>query len=236
MKSSRFKRSWLIPALGAVAAAIAVGAPMAAAAQTYTSPYLIYFDITSTVAVSDIAIFNLGEHGCCGYGFAANGQAIDTGNTTITDGFTKTDEAAGAFLVGLTTEADQSTGVVVFGSAAFASEYTGQPFSAAFSGLDESTLVSYLQDPNDHIGDFFNFADTYGSELSFVPGEAFTEVQFSDGVVVGGGTSYEAGVPEPAAWALMILGFGLVGGARRFARNRQADAGRPFEKLDPALG
>ena len=187
MKTPLFTRSKLGAALAAGAAAFAVIAPMAAAAQAYTEPYLIYFDITSAVAVSDIAIFNDGVHGCCGYGFAANGQAIDAGNTTITDGFPKQDEAAGAFLVGLTTEADQSTGVVVFGNATFAADYTGKPFSAAFSGLDESTLIGYLQDPNDNVGNLFNFADTYGSEMTFVPGQAFTEVEFSDGAVVGGG-------------------------------------------------
>jgi hypothetical protein len=217
-------RSKLGAALAAGVAALAVIAPIAAAAQEYTEPYLIYFDITSAVAVSDIAIFNQGVHGCCGYGFAANGQAIDAGNTTITDGFTKTDEAAGAFLVGLTVEPDESTGVVVFGNATFAADYTGKPFSAAFSGLDEATLIGYLQDPNDNVGNIFNFADTYGSEMTFVPGQPFTEVEFSDGAVVGGGTSYETVVPEPSAWALMIVGVGLVGGMRRYGRRTIASA------------
>jgi hypothetical protein len=31
-----------------------------------------------------------------------------------------------------------------------------------------------------------------------------------------------AAVPEPAAWALMLTGFGLVGGAQRYRRNRTA--------------
>jgi hypothetical protein len=224
MKIRLFNRSMVGSTLLGAAAIFAIGAPIGAAAQTYTAPYLIYFDITSTVAVSDIAIFNEGVHDCCGYGFAANGQSIGAGNTTITDGFTKTDEAAGAFLVGLTTEPDQSTGVVVFASAAFATAYTGQPFSAAFSGLDESTLIGDLEDPNDNIGSFFSFANAYSSEMTFVPGQPFTEVEFSDGAVVGGGTSYEAVVPEPSAWALMIVGVGLVGGMRRFGRDSRVAA------------
>jgi hypothetical protein len=224
MKIRLFNRSMLGSTLAAAAAVLVIGAPIGAAAQTYTAPYLIYFDITSTVAVSDIAIFNEGVHDCCGYGFAANGQSIDAGETTITDGFAKTDEAAGAFLVGLTTEPDQSTGVVVFASAAFATAYTGQSFSTAFSGLDESTLIEALEDPNDNIGEFFNFADSYSSEMTFVPGQPFTEVEFSDGVVVGGGTSYTAVVPEPSAWALMIVGVGLVGGMRRYGRDRSVTA------------
>jgi hypothetical protein len=37
-----------------------------------------------------------------------------------------------------------------------------------------------------------------------------------------GGTGFEPGVPEPAAWALMLLGFGLTGASLR--RNRHAPA------------
>jgi PEP-CTERM motif len=48
-----------------------------------------------------------------------------------------------------------------------------------------------------------------------------------DCIIDGGGTAFETvgqsgvqvlasvGVPEPASWALMIAGFGLVGGAMR---------------------
>ena len=55
-------------------------------------------------------------------------------------------------------------------------------------------------------------------------GELFTSVTFSstgnsfevDNLAVGGA------VPEPATWAMMIVGFGLVGGAMR--RSRKATA------------
>jgi hypothetical protein len=173
--------------------------------------------------VSDVVIYNLGEHACCGYGFA-DSYSVPVGETVLSDGFTKTDEAAGAFLAGVTTEADSSVGAVLFTSVAFATEYAGQPFSAAFSGLSESTLVGYLEDPNDNVGNLFNFADTYGAELAFVPGQSFAEIQFSDGAVVGSGVSYEVtSAPEPAAWALMIVGMGAVGGTLRGRRRRLAD-------------
>jgi hypothetical protein len=47
---------------------------------------------------------------------------------------------------------------------------------------------------------------------------------FADNVVAGGTTyNFEtAAVPEPATWGLMILGFGVAGGAIRSQRRRQA--------------
>lgn len=36
--------------------------------------------------------------------------------------------------------------------------------------------------------------------------------------------TYNAGVPEPATWAMMLVGFGALGGAMRMARRRQTDA------------
>ena len=40
--------------------------------------------------------------------------------------------------------------------------------------------------------------------------------------VYNGPVAPAGGVPEPAAWALMILGFGVAGGSLRLARRRQA--------------
>jgi hypothetical protein len=225
MGASRLIRTSLGAAVGAAVSTLAVLAPLGAAAQTYTEPYLIDFDATSTVDVSDVVIFNLGEHACCGYGFA-DSYAVPVGETVLSDGFPKTDEAAGAFLAGVTTEADSSVGAVLFTSVAFATAYAGQPFSAAFSGLSESDLVGYLEDPNDNVGNLFDFADTYGSELAFVPGDPFAEIQFSDGAVVGSGLSSEVTVPEPTAWTLMIVGLAALGGTLRGRRRSLADIGR----------
>jgi hypothetical protein len=52
------------------------------------------------------------------------------------------------------------------------------------------------------------------------PGEYFTSVRFSGNDATGGtdfqiGTSGAGAVPEPASWALMIMGFGLTGAAMR---------------------
>ena len=77
----------------------------------------------------------------------------------------------------------------------------------------------------------YNFAQNVssaanGGALTFVgfradAGEHFTSVRYSGGFATGA-TDIQlgnAGVPEPAAWALMIAGFGLVGAA---ARRRQS--------------
>ena len=54
-----------------------------------------------------------------------------------------------------------------------------------------------------------SFADTTGSS------SAFATVTF-------GAAPIESAVPEPATWAMMISGFGLVGGAMRRHRHRPA--------------
>ena len=55
------------------------------------------------------------------------------------------------------------------------------------------------------------------------PGETFTSVTFSST-----GNSFEvdnlaiAAVPEPATWAMMLVGFGLIGAAARYRRRHNA--------------
>jgi len=43
-----------------------------------------------------------------------------------------------------------------------------------------------------------------------------------DNITLGASTPGNGGVPEPASWALMLGGFGLVGGAMRSSRRRTA--------------
>ena len=46
-----------------------------------------------------------------------------------------------------------------------------------------------------------------------------------DGVVVTGITGAQPlGVPEPASWAMMLLGVGMIGGGLRIARRKNAMA------------
>jgi hypothetical protein len=63
------------------------------------------------------------------------------------------------------------------------------------------------------------------ASAGFAPGDPFTAVAFSGGQIIGTGVSSIPGtgvssVPEPATWAMMLIGFGLVGfRLRRSARS-----------------
>jgi hypothetical protein len=68
-----------------------------------------------------------------------------------------------------------------------------------------------------------------GQFIGFVSDTPFTTVSLSantgfaytlDTLLYGSRAAVE-GVPEPATWAMMVLGFGLVGGAMRQARRRR---------------
>lgn len=57
-------------------------------------------------------------------------------------------------------------------------------------------------------------------KLVFAPGEA-GRLEFSTDQIAFETGTFSLGVPEPGTWALMILGFGLIGGALR-RRQRQS--------------
>ncbi|CAM3071835.1 hypothetical protein SPAN111604_02385 [Sphingomonas antarctica] len=89
---------------------------------------------------------------------------------------------------------------------------------------EQFTVLSYLSHINLRDGefDFFNTATLSGITLS--PGATLTSSSGALQQMAGGGYGYAPltlGVPEPAQWALMIGGFGLIGGASR-RRQRQA--------------
>ena len=67
-------------------------------------------------------------------------------------------------------------------------------------------------------GDWFASATNRRLSLNFAPGDNAGAVRFSSSGVAFEFDSigaHVAGVPEPASWALMIGGFGLIGGALR---------------------
>lgn len=91
---------------------------------------------------------------------------------------------------------------------------------------DTFTLLSYLSFINLREGefDFYNTAKLTGITLQ---GQDATLTSASNALQLNGDGTYGykplaiAGVPEPANWALMIGGFGLIGGVSR-RRQRQA--------------
>lgn len=71
--------------------------------------------------------------------------------------------------------------------------------------------------------DFFNTAKFTGLTAETETGEAVVVTTASGALVArpGGGFGYaNVSVPEPATWAMMILGFGVVGGAARRRNSR----------------
>jgi MYXO-CTERM domain-containing protein len=97
----------------------------------------------------------------------------------------------------------------------------------------EATLIADLQSWTQDEVDLYHFAagDTMFpfmpagaiSSISFAPGASFKAIAFSGGQIIGTGTSVASPTPEPATWALWLLGLGAVGGMMR--RRKAAVAG-----------
>lgn len=92
------------------------------------------------------------------------------------------------------------------------------------------TLASwlYVDDVRDATVDFFNTAKVTGVTVS--QGGSLTSASGALAALPGGGYGYpaalESAVPEPATWAMMLLGFGGIGYAIR--RRRKVSAGIRF--------
>ena len=86
----------------------------------------------------------------------------------------------------------------------------------ASNNLIDSLLISPVSDSN--AGDFFGILGD-GIVRATLVGQS-SDFVFIDNFTTGGGGPISA-VPEPATWAMMILGFGLAGSAVRSTRRRQ---------------
>ena len=103
-------------------------------------------------------------------------------------------------------------------------EPTTMTLNFSLEAGEKFTLLSYLSFINLRDGefDFYNTAKLSGIGVS--PGATLTSGSGQLQALAGGGFGYAPltlGVPEPASWALMIGGFGLIGGVSR-RRQRQA--------------
>ena len=228
-------------------ALIAVTSPIAAHATAIPTaiPTAATFNITlPDFTVTDIIVFNAGspfstfEQGAAGAPLTATAP----GTTTLTDTYLTAADTGSpgfvytpgeTFLLGVASlSGDPSQqDLVLFTNDAFASSAVGVAFDTLFPDTDEATLISDLVN-TDNPGDLFNFGSgdaltgTDGS-IFFTPGDSFTAVAFSDGQIIGTGTSsfVTASVPEPAGWAVMLAGLaGLagLGGVTRARRGKLA--------------
>ena len=93
---------------------------------------------------------------------------------------------------------DETGGVLTFDSALLGEQILSLHFGNAQNEFGTDVTVLYL----------FNFANPTSSIILGQDG-------FSNGILIGGGA-----VPEPATWAMMLLGFGAIGYSLR--RRRKA--------------
>jgi hypothetical protein len=235
-------------AFTAVAAlALTAGASSSAQATVVAAPFFISYAVDlPNYAVSDIVMFEQGAPNPDpnGYGITYS-FAAGVGTTTLTDPFQKFDPIIQTFLMGVTSDlAGDPPGqqhLVLFTGDSFAASATNVAFGTLFPNTDETTLINDLEtglwspDPgiqNQAVSDLFNFAggdavSGPNGSVAFVPGQTFKAVAFSGGQIIGGGRSFTTlagAVPEPATWAMMLIGFAALGAATRLRRNRLAVA------------
>ena len=168
----------------------------------------------SAGAQAEIVTLNFsGTFGADAYGYYKPGDAI-TGQIVYDRQFTEYDDLVnGAISIGYTTSLGEYQSPVLYASydeatktASFAGARSIPIFYTSFGGVDRQP--GYLPTLSEYLGKLGSF---YLLEADGRPdGEGF----FSGGtgtLTVGGISA----VPEPATWAMMILGIGIIGCAFR---------------------
>jgi hypothetical protein len=239
---TRAARRILVSAASLIAA-VGVSAS-GASASTAFQPFDANFAIDTTYPVSAIAIFESNVDG----GSSTNSFYAPAGASVITNPFAESSPILTANLLGVATNlaTDNNDGqmhLVMFVNDTFAAEAENVAFGTLFPNTDEDTLINALEIINQtppggdtdlaysELGTFEGGDAVNGPDgpISFTFGGSFTELAFTDGQIIGTGTSYGVDVtptsptPEPATWALMLLGAGGVGAMLRRARNLNAD-------------
>jgi hypothetical protein len=205
--------------------------PAQAACGT-AAPYLINYAFDMSYEVTAIAKYNeyLPD---CGSGLA-NSDTAPVGASLLTDIFPKHDPIGRSLLMGIATDlpldADGQQHLVLFTNDDWASDARGLAFGTLFPTANEASLIAALaslqagtgtDDDYGLLTDFASSVSQYGpnGDAAFLFGGSFTAIAFSDGQIIGTGTSFATaapdGVPEPASWAMAVLGFGAVGAAMR---------------------
>jgi hypothetical protein len=119
------------------------------------------------------------------------------------------------------TLANFSAGVFGIGGNFFGSDLFGFSTAAPFITLtvtdSDGTTTETILNPT--TGSFRGFVSTGGlSSLTVNVGDTIGVWPSVDNLTLGGALDTPGAVPEPASWAMMISGFGLVGGAMRRRR------------------
>jgi hypothetical protein len=235
----------LIKFLACVAGSVALSAyamPAGAAIQPIPTGASYTINLPN-FAVTDIVIVDLGSPFTV---FTQGGSnplsAATPGPTTLTQTYPTAAQIpvpgfhyipGESFLLGVTSnlpgDAEGQQHLVVFTNNTFADNAKGIDFGALFPNTNEAALINAL---NTEMGpdQIFSFAggdavSGPNGSIAFEPGQSFTAVAFSGGQIIGTGTSaFTTGVPEPATWTMMIVGFGGLGVAVRSRRKQAAAA------------
>jgi hypothetical protein len=197
-------------------------------------PYKVSYDVSLNYAVNYIALVETYSNGSS----ITNSFSASSGETIITNPFVANNALVSAFLLGVATDLPNDPAgqqhLVVFTNTDWANSAKNIAFGTLFPYSDEATLISDLislgtgqgKDPN--YNDLFMFQSGDGAggpngPIAFGVNQSFSAVAFSDGQIIGSGTNFTtpvtAPVPEPATWAMMLLGFGMMGFAMRKRSN-----------------
>lgn len=153
-------------------------------------------------------------------------DAVATGFSITGGSITSTPDGGGSSVYGYNTTPGGNFLLELYGeSATFAFLNPVSSFGFKLTGVQLSNLTIQFND-----GSFQNIAIlNNGSGAQFFGASAFTNsvtslTLNSQNDIIGLDDlrfSSAAAVPEPATWALMLLGFGFVGGVLRSAKRRQ---------------
>jgi hypothetical protein len=166
-------------------------------------------------------------------------------NTTTGSVFTGTGSVGGQYAApagtapGTNYQAVQGGGSSTFDFGSFYSDgSTLGKFSLYWGSIDLYNTLTFLRSDGTVVGSFTgaDFPPANGNQpanvtnrritFGFTAADAVTKVKFNS---TGNAFEYDtfgiAGVPEPTTWAMLILGFGLIGGSMR---SRRVQTSRAF--------
>lgn len=157
------------------------------------------------------------------------GQTFDYCTNSLYEGSVTLDPAAcstaGVFTQGTATVADPLVEVNLVGVGTRTVNFGGNTITITYASVTS---------PSDDLFVFTGFTGITGLTLASADPLGIASVfnatsiglqitnPLEDGVVVFNVATANGAVPEPASWAMMLLGFGAVGSAMRAAKRRQA--------------
>nr|WP_235890272.1 PEPxxWA-CTERM sorting domain-containing protein [Sandaracinobacter neustonicus] len=229
-------RTLLASLAGAMLLASLPSAASAAVCPTGPATILTYNINSLDVAVDNVIHFNTNP-GC---GAGRGGTFSFEGNASTSFDLWYGEPQSQLFLMGtaqnLPGDPEGQKHIVIFGNTDWVAGAEDIAWGTLFPTILEGQLIAALEDAATGEGqqssydliDSFWFDHALPSGLFFGPNSDFTVIAFSTGQIIGSGnvtsTSVLPAVPEPATWAMLIAGFGLVGAAARRRRALAASA------------